>query len=239
MAASSSSHISWPSFPQVCTYFMQRRVMGEDELAEVMEEYKQYNIDIDVYIVVFNNNHRLALKRNGDPPFCNRFNHRKGLGCTREDCHYRHACLICNSPKHGVYYRNQEGTSFVCKRHEAISRELAQLTRLHPRMTDADFHYSWLAFKQYAQSLPVPSELPKLGDLNPARFAPPSIRVDDLLFKSNGDETATISGVKTAAHFTFFSVHDNKKLADFRISAPNAKQSQVLSRRITLQIDYD
>eukprot|EP01062_Namystynia_karyoxenos_P063512 TRINITY_DN5630_c0_g1_i1.p1 TRINITY_DN5630_c0_g1~~TRINITY_DN5630_c0_g1_i1.p1 ORF type:complete len:1781 (+),score=177.66 TRINITY_DN5630_c0_g1_i1:98-5440(+) len=62
------------------------------------------------------------------PDFCIGYNRPGGKGCLFSGCERHHACVLCGSAEHGVYFRDDD-ECFVCEEMDALDRECKECRR--------------------------------------------------------------------------------------------------------------
>lgn len=230
--------IQWNKYPAYTKYFAQRRKVTEDVLRERIKYYKRQRVLLDVYVLVFLEQQQRRQERTHENYTCTHFNHRKGEGCSRDECKFTHICAMCNSTHHGVYFRNDDG-SFVCRTHAGIDRDYNALRRLHPELDELDFYNAWLVSKNYASIIPSTPEptpvhvpavttAPTLTSSSVAErvFVQESpaptqttlestVKVDGALIHIDEQGKFSISGFETGASFDIRAGGAQRKIAEF------------------------
>ena len=147
MAATSSPNVE--EFPALCAYFRLKQELqfGAKQEAAIVKLWSSSEppVQYEDWVAVYYQRNVIDRRQNGEAPYCTLYNHVAGKGCSRNDtCKFQHKCLVCDSARHGAFFRNKGG-KYYCPIIEKQCSEMAELDR--QGFTDADLKIAFSSHK--------------------------------------------------------------------------------------------
>lgn len=146
MAATSGVSLDWVSFPAASDFFdIITNPEVFDQTGFLEKAYSEHPEFVKVIVC--------DLKENKNSMYCCRWNKIKGPVCKNKKCTFVHACILCDSEKHGVM--DISGGKYVCDFHRELSKELELLVTQFETLSA-----TYEAFMNYRKNHPTTKTSP-------------------------------------------------------------------------------
>ncbi|MFY7868613.1 MAG: hypothetical protein ACOVQN_03860 [Exiguobacterium sp.] len=143
------AHPNIEEFPALCAYFRLKQELqfGAKEEAALAKMWSTSDppVRYDDWVRVYYQRNVINRRQDGEKPYCTLHNHVAGKGCARkESCSFEHKCLVCDSTRHGTFFRNKKG-KFYCP---IVEKQFSEMENLEKQgFQESDLKAAWHAHK--------------------------------------------------------------------------------------------